>query len=112
MAQKVEAKQIIYDDIIDDSDDMSHSEKIQSVVSEAGDHAAQLTKAISEALLNPTSTQGTVESVTSLASEQYERALSAASSVLYGTEQARVKSVASVAFDKYAQAVTASVTTY
>lgn len=112
MAQKVEAKQIIYDDIIDDSDDMSYSEKIQSAVSEAGDRAARLTKAISEALLNPTSTQGTVESVTSLASEQYERALSAASSVLYGTEQGTVESIASVASDKYAQAVTASVTIY
>lgn len=112
MAQKVEAKQIIYDDIIDDSDDMSYSEKIKSAVSEAGDRAAQLTKAISEALLNPTSTQGTAESVTSLASEQYERALSAASSVLYGTEQGTVESMASVASDKYAQAVTASVTVY
>ena len=112
MAQKVEAKQIIYDDIIDDSDDINYSEKIQSAVSEAGDRAAQLTKAISEALLNPTSTQGIAESVTSLASEQYERALSAASSVLYGTEQGTVGSMASVASDKYAQAVTASVTIY
>jgi hypothetical protein len=112
MAQKVEAKQIIYDDIIDDSDDMSYSEKIKSAVSEAGDRAAQLTKAISEAMFNPTSTQGTAESVTSLASEQYERALSAASSVLYGTEQGTVESMASVASDKYAQAVIASVTVY
>ncbi|OCL08928.1 hypothetical protein AOQ84DRAFT_31497 [Glonium stellatum] len=108
MAQKVEAKHIIYDDIIDDSDDMSYSEKIQSAVSEAGDRAAQLTKAISEALLKPTSTQGTMESVTSLASEQYERAMSAASSVLYGTEQGTVESMASVASDKYVQAVTAA----
>jgi hypothetical protein len=112
MAQKVEAKQIIYDDIIDDSDDMSYSEKIKSAVSEAGDRAAQLTKAISEAMFNPTSTQGTAESVTSLASEQYERALSAASSVLYGTEQGTVESMASVASNKYAQAVIASVTVY
>ncbi|OCK79435.1 hypothetical protein K432DRAFT_383064 [Lepidopterella palustris CBS 459.81] len=108
MAQRVEAKEIIYEDSIDDSDDMSYSEKIQSVVSEAGDRAADVTRAISEAILKPSSTQGTAESVTSLASEQYERALSAASSVLYGTEQGIVESMSSVASDKYAQAVTAA----
>lgn len=107
MAQHVEAKKIIYEDIIDDSDDTSYSEKIQSAVSEAGDRAADLTRAISEALLRPSSTQGTVKSVTSLASEQYEKALSAASSALYGTEQGTVESVSSIAAEKYAQAVTA-----
>jgi hypothetical protein len=109
MAQHVEAKQIIYEDIIDDSDDTSYSEKIQSVVSEAGDRAVDVTRAISEALFGASSTQGSAESVTSLASEQYEKALSAASSVLYGTEQGAIESVSSVAADKYAQAVTAYV---
>lgn len=104
----VEAKQIIFEDEIDDSDDDTYSEKIQSMVSEAGDRAAELTQAISEAILKPTSTQGSVESATSLASEQYAKAMAAASSVLYGPEQGSAESIASAASDKYAQAVTAA----
>lgn len=60
-----------------------------------------------EALLGATKSQGSVESATSLASEQYAKALAAASSVLYGTEQARIESATSVASDQFAKAVTA-----
>lgn len=102
------SKIVIEDDIVED--DTSYSEKIQNIVSGAGDRAADLTRAISEALMQPataTGTQGSVESITSLASEQYEKAMSAASNILYGTEQGTAESLSSVAADKYAQAVTA-----
>lgn len=108
MAQSIpEAREIIFDDVIDD-DDATYSEKVQSMVAEAGDRAADLTRAVSEALLGKATTQGSVESVTSLASEQYAKALAAASSVLYGTEQKPIESATSVASEKFAQAVTAA----
>jgi hypothetical protein len=103
MAQFVEAKQIIYEDIVEDSDDETFSEKIQSLASEAGDKYAELTKVVSEALLKPSSTQG--YQVTSLAAQQYSSALAAASSALYGTEQGTGESIASVASSRYANAV-------
>lgn len=107
MAQFVEAKQIIYEDVLDDHDDSSYSEKIQSMASQAGDKFSDITKAVSEALLKPTSTQGSVESVTSLTAEQYSKALSAASVAYYGTEQGTGESIASVASSRYADAVAA-----
>lgn len=108
MAQFVEAKQIVYEDIIgDSSDDDSYSEKIQSMASEAGDKFADITRAVSEALLKPASTQGIVESVTSLAAEQYASALAAARAALYEPEQGTGESVASVASSRYADAVSA-----
>jgi hypothetical protein len=99
----VDAKQVFLDD--DESD--SWSEQISSLLAAAGDKASELTSAVSAALLKPTSTQGTVESVTSLASEQYAKALSAASSALFGTPQPMTDSVANAISDKYAQAVSA-----
>jgi hypothetical protein len=108
MAQSVEAKQIVYEDIIDESpDDDTYSEKIQSMASEAGDRFADITRAVSEALLKPTSTQGAVESVTSLAADQYSSALAAASSALYGPERGTGESVASAVSSRYADAVSA-----
>jgi hypothetical protein len=104
-----EAKQVIFDEPLDDDeDDDSVTEKIQHVVADAGHRAEQLSRAVSEALLGPAKTQGTVESASSLASEQYERALAAASSVLYGTKQPAVESATSVASEQFAQAVTAA----
>jgi hypothetical protein len=104
----VEAREPILDDIIDDDEDTeTYSEKVQNMVAGAGDRAADMTRAVSEALLGATKTQGSVESVTSLASEQYAKALAAASSVLYGTEQAPVESATSVASEQFAKAVTA-----
>ena len=98
----VEARQPILDDVIDDSEDSTFSEKLQSVVSEAGDRYADVTKAVSEALMG--TTQGTVESATSLASERYSSALAAASSALYGGS---AEGVASAAAAKYSEAVAA-----
>jgi hypothetical protein len=102
----VEAREPVFDQPLDD-DEETYSEKVNSMVSEAGDRASELSRAISEALMGRTRTQGTVESVTSLASEEYAKALAAASSVLYGTEQQTLESATSVASLKFAQAVTA-----
>ncbi|KAH7064230.1 hypothetical protein BKA63DRAFT_537934 [Paraphoma chrysanthemicola] len=104
-----EAKQIIFDEPLDDDEeDATIAGKLQDVVADAGDRAAYLSRAVSEALLGPSKTVGTVESATSLAAEQYQRALAAASSALYGTEQAAVESATSVASERFAQAVTAA----
>lgn len=105
MAQQiVEAREPVLDD---DLDDESATEKIQKVLNDVNDQAAEISRAISEALLRPTSTQNSVESVTSLASEQYEKAMSAASSALYGPEVGVGESLANEASARYSQAVTA-----
>lgn len=103
----VEAREPVLDDIIDDDEDESYSVKLQSIVADAGDRAAELTRAVSEALLGTTRTQGSVESATSLASEQYAKAIAAASQALYGTQQQPLESATSVASVKFADAVTA-----
>lgn len=106
MAQAVPTPRsiILDEDIIDDDD--SYSMKVQDIISKAGDKASELTQAIQDAI-RPTATQGSVESITSLANAQYESALSAASSVLLGTQQGTGESMASVASEKYAEAVSA-----
>ena len=109
MAQKVKAQTPILDDVVEDNEDASYSEKLKSMISEAGDQYADVTRAVSEALLKPstTQTQGSVESITSVASEQYASAIAAASSVLYGTTQGTGKSIVSAASGRYADAVSA-----
>jgi hypothetical protein len=106
MAQKVGEQKPILDDVVSD-DDETYSETMQKMVNQAGDKYADITNAVSEALLKATSTQGTVESASSVADEQYSKALAAASSVLYGTQQGTAESVTSAASEKYAQAVSA-----
>ena len=105
MAQKVGEQKPILDDLVDE--DATYSEKLQSIVEQAGDKYAEITNAVNEAIFKPTSTQGSAESLTSLASDQYSSALAAASRALYGTEQGAGESVASVASGKYAEAVAA-----
>lgn len=105
MAQAVKEQKPILDDLVDE--DATYSEKLQSMVGEAGDKYADVTRAVSEALLKATSTQGTAESVASAANEQYSQALAAASKALYGTEQGAAESVTSVASEKYSEAVAA-----
>lgn len=107
MAQKVKEQKPILDDIINDDDDTTYSEKMQGMVNQAGDRYADITRAVSEALIKATTTQGTIESASSVADDQYSKALSAASSVLYGTEQGTAASMTNVASDRYAQAVSA-----
>jgi hypothetical protein len=107
MAQvMVQAREIVFDDEVDEDETYSH--KLQDMIYEAGGRAAELSKAVSQAILRPTQTQGSMESVSSLASEQYEAAIAAASKALYGTEQHPIESMTSVAADKFAAAVTAA----
>jgi DNA anti-recombination protein RmuC len=105
MAEQVPTRHIIFEDVVEDSDDTSFSEKLQSMANEAGERYSDMTKAVSEALLGPTSTQ-TVH-VTKLAAEKYSSALSAASVALYGTEKGTGESVSSVVASRYSDAVAA-----
>ena len=107
MAQAVKEQKPILDDVVEDDDDVTYSEKLQSLISQAGDRYADITKAVEEAIVKPTTTQGTVESASSVANQQYLKALSAASSALYGTQQRTVESATSVASDKWSEAVAA-----
>ena len=104
MAQEVREQVPIFDDIIDDEDE-TYSQKLQSIVSQAGDKYADITKAVSEAMFEPTPAPGSAESITSVASDRYLSALEAASSILYGTPRGTVESISSVASSKYADAV-------
>ncbi|CAI6341289.1 unnamed protein product [Periconia digitata] len=103
-----EARQPILDDIIDDDDSDTYSARLQSLFAGAGSRASDLTRAVNEALQKPTKTQGSAESVTSVASEKYAQAVAAASSALFGAEQGAVDSATSVASEQFAQAVTAA----
>lgn len=105
MAAEVKEQKPILDDVVDEGS--TYSEKMQSIVDEAGDKFADVTKAVSEAILGATKTQGTYESASSVADEQYSKALAAASSVLYGPSQGSVESVTSAASGKWAEAVAA-----
>lgn len=105
MAQHVEAKQIIFEDIIEDNDDETYSEKLQSLASEAGDRYSDVTKAVSEAMIGRTTASDAA--ITKLAGDKYSQALSAASAALYGTEQGTGESISSVVSRRYADAVSA-----
>ncbi|KAI9734281.1 MAG: hypothetical protein M1834_002385 [Cirrosporium novae-zelandiae] len=100
MAQDVKGGGPILDDFDEDDE--------ESVLKEAQGLYADASKAVSEALLGPSPTQGTVESITALANDKYSSALDAASRVLYGTPQASGESFASLASEKYADAVSAA----
>ncbi|KAL8668683.1 MAG: hypothetical protein Q9168_006697 [Polycauliona sp. 1 TL-2023] len=106
MAQAVKEQKPILDDVVDE--DATYSEQMQDMVNQAGERYADVTRAVSEALFQATKTQGTAESVTSVASEQYSKALAAASSALYGTQQGAVESATSVGAAKYSEAVAAA----
>ena len=105
-AQEVRGQFPIFDDFFDDSESASYSQKLQDMVNGAGDKYADLTSAVSEAIYG--TTQGQVESVTSVAAAQYSQALAAASNILFPPPQGTVESVASVVTDRYNQAVAAA----
>ena len=109
MAQEVQEQKPIFDEDISDDDDSAYSEKIQSVANKAGEKYADVSRAVSEALVKATTTQGSVDSATSLASEHYSSAMAAASSVLYGSQAGAVESVSSAASERFKQAVAAYV---
>ena len=100
----VEAREPIMDDIVDEEN--VYSERIQSMVGAAVDQANALTRAVEDAIKIGTATQGNIESVTSVASEQYASAMSAASSVLFSSKGVGEKG-SSIARDHYLSAVTA-----
>ena len=83
-------------------DDLSGDAMLQKFMEQAAD----VTRAVKEAM-SPTSTQGTVESVTSVAINRYEKALAAASTALYGPELGAGEKLANAAAEKYAEALTA-----
>lgn len=116
-----EAREPIMDDDIVDGG-ASYSERIQSMASVALDQAGELTRAVAEAMgMMPTptamATKEGVEGVTSVVSERYEAAMSAASGVLFGTEGGKgsgsgsamgaTGTGSSVLMDQYNAAVTA-----
>lgn len=107
MAQNVGDQKPILDDIINEDDDTIYSEKLQIIVNKAGDKYSDVTNAVREALLRPISTQGSIESATSVADEQYSSALAAASSVLYGTQKGTAESATKLVSERYAEAVAA-----
>ncbi|KIV92977.1 hypothetical protein PV10_04227 [Exophiala mesophila] len=106
MAQEVKGSIPILDDVFDDSEAATYSEKLQDIVNEAGDRYADVTRAVSEAIYG--TKQGSVEKVTSIAGEQYSSALAAASGIIYGAPQGSAESAASVAADAYTRAVAAA----
>ncbi|KFY45095.1 hypothetical protein V495_03123 [Pseudogymnoascus sp. VKM F-4514 (FW-929)] len=81
----------------------TYSEKIQNLAGEAGERLAEVTKAMSEALLKQSS-QGNVESATSVVAEQYSSVLAAASAAVHGKDQCAAANMASVLSEKYAEA--------
>ncbi|KAF7188806.1 hypothetical protein HII31_09729 [Pseudocercospora fuligena] len=104
----VEAREPILDDDVVDRGAV-FSESIQQIINAAGEKGNQLTEAIQEAMSRATATptQGAVGTVTSLASEQYESALSAASSVLFGSQNVAEQGT-SAAKEQYLSAETAA----
>lgn len=105
MAQSVKERKIVFEDVIDDSDDDTFSDRLASLASEAGDRYGDITKAVSEAFFKPTSTEA--YPITKVAASQYSSALSAASVALYGTTKGTGESVSSVVASRYAEAVAA-----
>ena len=105
MAQAVKEQKPILEDLVDD--EATNSEKLQDLLGQAGNKYAELTRAVNEALSQATTTQGTADSVTSVANEKYSSALAAASLAMYGAEQGSVESATSVVAGKYSDAVAA-----
>jgi hypothetical protein len=89
-------------------DEDTFGEKARSVVGTVNEKLADASKAVSEAIAGSKTTQSPEERYASIANEVYESAVSAASSVLYGTPQPAGESIVSIATDKYSAAVHAA----
>lgn len=103
-AQVVTHQVPIFDE---DEDDTSFAEHIKSLASEAGERYAEATRAVGDAFFVQPSAPSYGDQAASMASEQYSRALEAASSVLYGTTPSAGEQIATAASEKYEQAVSA-----
>ncbi|ELR02252.1 hypothetical protein VC83_00649 [Pseudogymnoascus destructans] len=86
----------------------TYSEKIQSMAGEAGERLADVTKTMSEALLQQ-STKGNVESATSVATEQYSSVLAAACAAVHGKEKGSAENMASEKYDEASSAASSAV---
>lgn len=94
-------------EVVDYDEEKKFTEQMQHLATEAGERYAEATKAVSEALFGSSSTPNFGDKAASVASDQYSRALAAASSVLYGTTPSPGEQFASAASEKYQQAVAA-----
>jgi hypothetical protein len=103
-AQVVTHQVPIFDD---DDDETSFADHIKSLANEAGERYAEATRAVGEAFFAQPSAPSYGDQAASMASEQYSRALEAASSVLYGTTPSAGEQIATAASEKYEQAVSA-----
>lgn len=107
----VEAREPVLDTPVEDDEDDEDTinESVHSMADSVVDQAQKVQNAVQEAIgLKPTS-QGAVESVSSVASEQYDSAMSAASSALIGTEKGAMENGEEGAKSVYENAVTAYV---
>ena len=109
MAQEVKERIPILDDFVNEDEDSTYSEQIQSIISQAGNSYADVTKAVAEALGLSTQTQGYIESATSIASDKYSSAFAAASKAIYGTQQGTGETVSSALSSRYSDGVAALV---
>lgn len=92
----------------DPEEEETLSEKVSDIIDAVNDKLVDASRAVSEALVGATTTQVVGEKYSSIASEKYDSALSAASSALYGTPQPAGESIVSIATDKYSAAVAAA----
>lgn len=104
MAQEVEYHAPILDDEFDADD---YKEKVNSVLNDANSKYNQMTKAVSEALLKPTPTKGSVESLQNVVQDRYASAMAAASQALYGREPTTGEQVVDAVNSRYQDAVNA-----
>lgn len=104
VAAQVVTKQV---PVFDDEDETSFADHIKSLASEAGERYAEATRAVGDAFFAQPSAPSYGDQAASMASEQYSRALEAASSVLYGTTPSAGEQIATAASEKYEQAVSA-----
>ena len=107
MAQEFEGRVPIFDAVINEEDDDSYSAKLQDIAGKASKNYADVTQAVLDAMFKATATQGTVQSVTSVANAQFAGALAAASSAIYGPEPSVTDQVSDAVQDRYAAAVAA-----
>ncbi|KAI7012858.1 hypothetical protein KC362_g16181 [Hortaea werneckii] len=101
----VEAREPILDVSVDDEDDETVGEKINSASEAAADQAQRAKDAVQQAIENRSSRKGAVESVSSVASEQYESAVSAAGKALHGTQKGAIEDGEEGAKSVYKEAV-------
>ncbi|KAH8153162.1 uncharacterized protein LAJ45_02749 [Morchella importuna] len=92
----------------DPEEEETLGEKVSGIIDAVNGKLVDASRAVSEALAGATTTQAVGEKYSSIASEKYDSALSAASGALYGTPQPAGESIVSIATDRYSAAVAAA----